>query len=209
MFLYLLFLRIIMMENNFVAEPCIKKLKERLKTNSCLIYLMRGQRESIPLREAERIANRFLKELKKISEVEKALAAGSVRRRIKLVRNINLVVESSNAEKILKEFVKMKFVKTVLVKDNFGASIMTKKGVQVDLRIFEHASFGSGLLYFTGSKEHNIWMKKIAAQQGYLLNEWGLFQRGKKIGGKTEKGIYALLGFKFVKPENRFGENED
>jgi len=168
---------------------------------------MRGKRETLPLREAERQAERILKQLKKFPEVEKALVAGSVRRRKTKVRDIDLVVESSLPEKIISEFVKMKLVGQVLASGKVEARVLTKKGIQVDLRVFNHNSFGSGLMHCTGSKPHNIWLRSIAKKKGMKLNEWGLFDsRERQIAGKTERGVYALLGFKFVKPERR--ENE-
>lgn len=164
---------------------------------------MRGKREKIPLREAERLAERILKEIKKFPEVDRALVAGSIRRKKPEVKDIDLVIETKKPEQVTEKFSKMKFVKTILAKGNVEARIITKGGVQVDLRVFEHASFGSGLMHCTGSKPHNIGLRKIAKNKGLKLNEYGLFKNNKQIAGKTEKGIYALLGFKFIKPEKR------
>jgi len=172
------------------------------------VNLLRGQRDKIPLKEAERIANRIARELKKLPYIDKVMVAGSIRRRKPLIRDIDLVVETKKPGKVLSKFVKMKFVKSILGQGEAKATIISKKGIQVDLRVFPHESFGSGLLYFTGSKQHSIWLRKIAIKKGYKLNEWGLFKGKKQIAGKTEKGIYAKLGLKFIKPEKRIGEEE-
>ncbi len=171
--------------------------------------MIRGQREKLPLREAERLAERILKEVRKFPEVDKVLVAGSIRRRIKEIKDIDITIETRQHKEVIERFCKLKFIKTIVEKSKLKARVITKKGVQVDVRAFDHNSFGAGLLHTTGSKEHNRWLEKTAEELGYKLNEHGLYNKsGEQIGGKTEKGIYALLGFKLVRPENRFGEEE-
>ena len=85
-----------------------------------------------------------------------------------------------------------------------------KEGLQCDIRLFTKDNFGSGLLYFTGDKQHDIWMRKKAMKLGWKLNEYGLFYKktGKRLAGKTEKEIYSKLKIKMLKPELRIGETE-
>jgi DNA polymerase (family 10) len=157
----------------------------------------------IPLKEAEKIASSILKKLKKIPGVEKALPAGSLRRKSPAVGDIDIVVLTSRPEKVVGKFVKLDFVKKVLGKGREKVTIITKQGVQSDLRFFNRENFGSGLLYFTGSKQHNIWLRKIAIKKGLKLNEYGLFRGSKKIAGRTENEIYKALGLNFIPPEKR------
>jgi DNA polymerase (family X) len=77
-------------------------------------------------------------------------------------------------------------------------------GLQVDLRIVRKLEFGAAYLYFTGSKEHNIALRKLAASKSWILNEYGLFNKNKKwLAGRTEKEIYTKLKLPYYKPENR------
>ena len=101
----------------------------------------------------------------------------------------------------------MSFVKKILGKGKEKATIITKENIQVDLRFFKEEEFGAGLLYFTGDKQHNIWLRRIAIKKGWKLNEYGLFdKKGKRIAGRTEEEIYSKLGVKMLAPEKRIGE---
>lgn len=82
--------------------------------------------------------------------------------------------------------------------------------MQVDIRIVEPSSFGAALLYFTGSKEHNIQLRTIARKKGMKINEYGVFDEttGKQLAGRTEQEIYELLGYTYIEPEQRLGRSE-
>lgn len=172
------------------------------------IELMRGEKERIPLKDAEKIASRIVKELKKLAEVKEAIPAGSLRRKKISVRDLDIVVKTESPEKVLKKFVKMKFVKQILGIGKEKAIIITHEGIQIDVRVFTNEEFGAGLLYFTGDKNHNIWLRKIAIKKGWKLNEYGLFElkSGKRIAGRSEEEIYKKLGVDMPAPEKRIGE---
>jgi len=174
------------------------------------ISLLKGKKERMPLKQAEKIANQILTELKKLKEVEKIIAAGSIRRKKPTIGDIDIVIETKKPKIVADKFTKMNFVKEVLGKGKEKATIITKLGMQADLRFFQEEEFGAGLLYFTGDKGHNIWLRKIAIKKGWKLNEYGLFdiKTGKKIAGKTEEEIYKKLGVKYPEPEKRIGETE-
>jgi len=174
------------------------------------IELLKGEKGRIPLKEAEKIIKPILESLKKLPEVKDAVAAGSFRRKKPSVRDIDIVVKTEKPELVLEKFVKMPFVKEVLGKGEEKAIIITKEGIQVDLRVFTNEEFGAGLLYFTGDKQHNIFLRKIAIKKGWKLNEYGLFDKktGKRIAGKTEEEIYEKLGLRMPKPEERIGETK-
>jgi len=168
----------------------------------------KNQKGRIPLQEAEKIANPIANQLKKLKEVKKIVVAGSIRRKKPTIRDIDIVIETHKPEIVAEKFTKMPFVKEILGKGKEKATIITKSGMQVDIRFFTEENFGSGLLYFTGDKGHNIWLRKIAIKLGYKLNEYGLFQGRKRIAGKTEEEIYNKLGVKYLEPEKRIGETE-
>jgi len=172
------------------------------------INIFKKQRGRIHLKDAEKIANNIVEELKKLKEVKRAEVAGSLRRKKPTIGDLDIVIETNKPKKVADKFVKMSFVKEVLGKGKEKAIIITKEGIQVDIRFFTKENFGSGLLYFTGDKQHNIWLRKIAIKKGYKLNEYGLFDKktGKKVAGRTEKEIYKKLGVKMIRPEKRIGE---
>jgi len=169
------------------------------------IALMRKSKGKIPLSKAEQEANKIIIQLKKVGAVKKISSAGSLRRKKPLVRDIDILVSSTQPKKVVDAFTKLKEIQKVLAKGPTKATIILKSGIQVDLRVLPPESWGSGLFYFTGSKNYNIEVRKIAIRQGYKLNEYGLFnkQTGKMIAGKTEREICKKLGVKWIKPEKR------
>lgn len=169
------------------------------------IALMRGAKGRIPIKEAEKIANKMVRQLKKLKEIEKISTAGSLRRKKASVRDIDLIASSNQPEKVIDAFTKLRDIKKILAKGSAKAIIVLKSGIQSDLRVFKPKSWGAGLFYNTGSKNFNIEMRKIAIKKGYKLNEYGLFDRktGKMIAGRTEEEICKKLGVKYPKPEQR------
>lgn len=169
------------------------------------IALMRKSKGRILLREAEKVANNIISQLRKFKEVKNISAAGSLRRKKQTVGDVDILASSDKPEKIIDAFTKLKTIQKVLAKGPKKAVIVLKSGIQADLRVFSPESWGAGLFYNTGSKNYNIEMRKIAIKKGYKLNEYGLFdkQTGKKIAGRTEKEICKKLGVKYLKPEQR------
>jgi DNA polymerase (family 10) len=96
----------------------------------------------------------------------------------------------------------------VLVHGPTRASVLLRQGVQVDLRVVSSASFGAALHYFTGSKNHNIALRRLAQSQGFKLNEYGLFSGSERIAGATEHDVFARLGLDDIPPELRENRGE-
>ena len=88
------------------------------------------------------------------------------------------------------------------------SSVLLKIGLQVDLRVVPSESYGAALVYFTGSKAHNIAIRRIAQNKGLKLNEYGVFQDDKRIAGETEESIYNALGLPWIPPELREDNGE-
>jgi DNA polymerase (family 10) len=148
---------------------------------------------------AKKVAN-YLKKLKIVKKIE---IAGSIRRKKKTVRDIDILVASSDPKKVMDAFVSMPNVKKILAKGVTKSSVVLKQGYGCDLRVVDVKIFGAALFYFTGSKDYNIKCRKIAIKKGYKLSEYGLFKGKNLIAGKTEKEIYKKLGIKYIKPEKR------
>lgn len=160
----------------------------------------------IPLKQGEKIVEKMLSELRRIKEIKKVDIAGSVRRKKETIRDFDIVILTDKAEKVADEIVRMDFVKKVISKGREKVTIITKEDRQADFRFFSKEEYGAGLLYFTGDKNHNIWMRKIAIKKGLKLNEYGLFKGKKRVAGEDEEEIYDKLGLKFITPEKRVGE---
>jgi DNA polymerase (family 10) len=169
------------------------------------IAIMRKSTGRIPLKKAEMIADGILAQLKRCNCVDKISVAGSLRRKKATIGDIDILVSSDNSNTIIEAFTKVKEADKVIAKGSTKAVIITKDGIQVDLRVLKPESWGAGLLYFTGSKNLNIQLRKIAIKKGLKLNEYGLFDKktNRLVASKTEEDICKKLGVKLPKPEER------
>ena len=147
-------------------------------------------------------------EIGRLPEVKQISLAGSVRRMKETVHDVDVLVSTDKPKKVIKFFVGMDDVKRVLAKGSTKASVKLSGGLQVDIRVVENDYFGSALQYFTGSKEHNIELRKIAIRKGFKLSEYGLFKGRKVIAGKKEVYVYKKLGLPFIEPELREDKGE-
>lgn len=174
------------------------------------IQLLRSGRERMPLGSALGLAEEVLASLKSISEVERLSVAGSLRRRKETIRDIDVLVTSTNPKRVMDRFVTSKFVAQVQAHGETKSSIRTTQGTQIDLRVVEPESFGAALVYFTGSKEHNIRIRSLANRLGLTVNEYGVFREksGRRIAGKEEEDVYKVLGLAWIPPELREDRGE-
>ena len=146
--------------------------------------------------------------LKNLPEVKKAVAAGSVRRMKETIGDADFLVLSNKPEETMDFFVTMPDVAKVHSKGRTKSSIKLKTGMDADIRILAEESFGAALQYFTGNKDHNIVLRRIAQKRGWKLSEYGLFQKTKQIAGETEEGVYEKLGLRWIPPELRENTGE-
>jgi len=146
--------------------------------------------------------------LQSFKEVKKIEIAGSFRRRKETIGDIDILVASKEPEKVVEKFLKMKNIAYVYAKGDTKCSVKLENGLDVDLRIIDNKSFGAALMYFTGSKEHNIELRQYAIKKGYKLNEYGLFKKEKFISGASEEEVYEKLGLQWIPPELREAKGE-
>jgi len=151
------------------------------------------------------IAKDIRANLNKLEEVEKVVLAGSIRRKEDTVGDIDILLVTKNPKKVMNYFTAFPEVSRIWGKGESKSSIRLKQGINCDLRIAPRESYGAALMYFTGSKDYNIKIRKIAISKGLKLNEYGLFKGKKMLAGKTEKEIYKKLKLDFVPPEKRSG----
>src|SRR3989449_690612 len=140
--------------------------------------------------------------------VHEIAVAGSYRRRRETIGDLDVLVTSDDSTKVMDRFVRYPEVAKVLSQGETRATVKLRGGLQVDLRAVEPAAYGAALLYFTGSKAHNIELRTIAQEQSYKLNEYGLFKGTRRVAGKTEGEIYAKLGLDLMPPELREARGE-
>ncbi|MDP1728327.1 MAG: DNA polymerase/3'-5' exonuclease PolX [Bacteroidota bacterium] len=177
------------------------------------LKLHKKAEERMSLWLALQLSESIAGELKKLKEITQIEVAGSIRRKKESIGDIDILVscKPENRRKIIKAFISLKICKNVLLKGDTKASIIVKHDDrQIDLRIVEENEWGAALLYFTGSKEHNIFLRSLAKEKGYKINEYGVFnvKDNKRIAGKTETEIYKLLGFQWIPPEMREDKGE-
>lgn len=176
-------------------------------------FLRQGQNKFL-LRDTLKEIDLVSEKIKRIKEVVDFSVAGSARRKKEIIGDVDFLVsieDTSNkyvVEKVMNTFVTMDNVVKVIGKGETKSSIKTNNGLNMDLRLVSAGSFGAALQYFTGSKDHNIALRRIAIKKGYKLNEYGLFSGDKKIAGQTEEGIYEKLGLQFIPPELRENQGE-
>ncbi|MFW6060031.1 MAG: DNA polymerase/3'-5' exonuclease PolX [Phycisphaeraceae bacterium] len=187
-----------------------RKTLENIKKNLAFAESA-GQR--VRIGEAMPLAQWFVDQLRAMKHVKEAHYAGSLRRGKETIGDIDLLVAADpdkHGKTISNAFVKLDVVSEVLLKGATKTSIRTDKGIQADLRIIEPAGYGAALLYFTGSKEHNIRLRERAINKGWKLSEYGLFNEktDKRIAGKTEQEVYEKLGLAWIPPELREDRDE-
>ena len=154
------------------------------------------------------IAEEIVTELRKLPYVKHANCAGSMRRMKETIGDIDILATSSKPDNVIDYFVKMKDVIDIMARGPTKASVHLKSGLQVDLRVLPESGYGSALLYFTGSKEHNIALRKMAIAKKMKLSEYGLFKGKKMVAGKTEEEVYKILGLDYIEPEMREDRGE-
>ncbi len=153
---------------------------------------------------AEEIAAR-VRAVKGVTQVE---LAGSFRRRKETVGDLDVLVTGGHPDDVMEAFIRHPSVAEVLGRGETKSSVRLAAGLQADLRHVPEASFGAALLYFTGSKEHNIELRRIAIEKGMSLNEYGLTRGEKTVASRTEEDVYRALGAAWIPPELRESHGE-
>ncbi len=138
----------------------------------------------------------------------RVVVAGSYRRRRDTVGDLDVLVTAKNGAEVGNRLVEYENVAQVVAHGPTRTTVMLRSGLQVDVRAVPDESYGAALLYFTGSKAHNIALRDLANQHGWKLNEYGLFSGKRRIAGATEEEVYRKLGLAFIEPEMREDRGE-
>ena len=174
------------------------------------IQALRRKDQRIPLGEALPVVDEVLGALRTLPGVRNLTAAGSLRRFRETVGDIDLMGTADNPEEVINTFVDLPQIREVLAKGPTKASVILPGGLQADLRMVEHDSFGSLLQYFTGSKQHNIGLRLRGQKQGLKLSEYGITDLSTDRLEKfpTEEDFYRRLGLQYIPPELREDRGE-
>ncbi len=174
------------------------------------IQQMREAGGRVQLGVALDLAEELLGELKEVRAVRRATYAGSLRRMCETIGDIDLLVASERPVPVMDAFTSLPAVERVLARGETKSSVLTTKGLQVDLRVVRPEVWGAALMYFTGSKAHNIRVREIAVRKGLKLNEYGLFRArtGTLIVAETEEEVYRYLGLPHIPPTLREDRGE-
>jgi DNA polymerase (family 10) len=155
-----------------------------------------------PISVALPVANRLVARLLEVPGVTHASACGSLRRFSETVGDIDIVVVAAAAEPVMEALVALPVVDRVLGRGDTKTSVVTQRGLQIDVRVVAAHQLGAALLYFTGSKAHNIKLRQRALARGLTLNEYALseIEGGRVVASQTEEEIYRALGLPWIPP---------
>ncbi len=146
--------------------------------------------------------------LKKVSGVIDVVAAGSYRRSRETVGDLDILITARKSSPVMKRFLEYDAVDRVLSSGTTRSSVVLRSGLQVDVRLVAQSSFGAALQYFTGSKEHNIAIRRLGQQRGLKVNEYGVFRFEKQVAGRTEASVYRSVDLPYIPPELRENRGE-
>jgi DNA polymerase (family 10) len=138
----------------------------------------------------------------------RVVVAGSYRRRRDTVGDLDVLVTSKHGATVGDKLVRYENVAEVLAHGPTRTTVVLRSGLQVDVHAVPEQSYGAALLYFTGSKVHNIALRGLANDRDWKLNEYGLFSGKRRIAGATEEEVYKKLGVAYIPPELREDRGE-
>jgi len=154
------------------------------------------------------IADALLEYIRDVKGVKDATVAGSYRRQKETVGDLDILVTCKRDSPVMDRFVEYDEVDEVVSKGKSKSTVILRRGLQVDLRKIAQVSYGAALHYFTGSKAHNIALRKMAVKEDLKLNEYGLFRGEERIAGKTEEEIFNHFDLPYIEPELRENRGE-
>ena len=172
------------------------------------LEFLKGRTGRFPLGAALPLLGEIEARLRHVRGVTRVAIAGSVRRRKETVGDGDILVVASRPDEIMKFFVSMPEVIHVHGHGSTRSSVKLETGMDVDLRVVSAENFGAALCYFTGNKDHNVALRRIAIEKGLKLNEYGVFRGNKSIAGEGEEEVYETLGLRWIAPELRENAGE-
>ncbi len=182
------------------------------KTQSMILDALEraeSKEERTLLMEADELSGEIIGHIRELDGVRNAAAAGSLRRRRETVGDIDILVSARRGTDVTGHILRYEDVDEVIEKGHKKTSFLLRKtGLRVDVRVVPHAAWGAALVHFTGSRSHNIRLRKLALDKDLSINEYGVFSGKRKVAGKTEEGLYEKVGLPWFPPEIREDRGE-
>jgi DNA polymerase (family X) len=157
---------------------------------------------------AEEIARSYVDYLQKDNSVKDITVAGSYRRGQETVGDLDILVTVKRGSDIMAHFVNYEDVDRIISRGETRSSVVLRTGLQVDLRVVPQVAYGAALHYFTGSKAHNIAVRKLGQKKSLKINEYGVFKNDERRAGKTEKDVFKQVDLPYIEPELREDRGE-
>ena len=157
---------------------------------------------------AEEYTQPLVEYLESIDGVKQVEVAGSYRRRKETVGDVDILVTCKRGTPVMDRFVEYEDIDRVVSKGKTKSTVIMRNEFQVDLRVVQQVSYGAALLYFTGSKAHNLAIRKLGQKRDLKINEYGVFKNDERVAGKSEKGVYDRVDLPFIPPEIREDSGE-
>ena len=177
------------------------KLGERLSA-------WQGEERRTRLIEAEEVARPLIARLHAIDGVNAVDIAGSLRRRQETVGDLDILVTAEPDLPVMDAFTGYEEVGEVVSRGDTRSTVMLRSGIQVDLRLVPRESYGAALHYFTGSKAHNIAVRRMGVERGLKINEYGVFRGEDRVAGRSEEEVYRSVDLPYIEPELREDQGE-
>ncbi|HID50076.1 MAG TPA: DNA polymerase/3'-5' exonuclease PolX [Chromatiales bacterium] len=181
------------------------------KTEQRILEAIRAHRDSerrFLHSVARRYAEPLVEHLGSATGVGEVIVAGSYRRGRETVGDLDILVTARNRRPVMQRLIEYDEVAEIVSKGTTRATVFLRSGLQVDVRVVARESFGAALHYFTGSKAHNIQVRRLGQQRGLKINEYGVFRGEKRVAGKTEKSVFHSVGLPWIPPELREARGE-
>ncbi|MFN8545658.1 MAG: DNA polymerase/3'-5' exonuclease PolX [Candidatus Binatia bacterium] len=182
-----------------------ERSEQRILKALAVVHSVGGRQ---PLHVVRELVEPLVAVLAGMTGVRQVAVAGSIRRRRETIGDGDLLAVAARPDAVTRAFAALPGVVQILGRGPTKASVRIEGGLQVDLRVVPAESFGAALLYFTGSKAHNVALRQLAIGKDLKLNEYGLFRGAKRIAGRTEADCYAALGLPWIPPELREDRGE-
>jgi len=158
--------------------------------------------------EVEEVAEMLLDHLRDAEGVKQAEIAGSYRRKKETVGDLDILVTCKKGSDVMDRFVNYDDVAEIVSQGKTRSTVRLRSQLQVDLRVVPQVSYGAAIYYFTGSKAHNIAVRKIAVGKKLKINEYGVFHDDERVAGRTEDEVFAKVDLPFIPPELREDRGE-
>ena len=195
-----------------------KKSVEKIRQ---AIHSFEKRPKRFKLVDADQLIRPLLEHLRKAPEIGELEVAGSYRRRMETVGDIDILASSENPQPVMKRFQSYSEIDRVIAAGTTRGTVILRSGLQVDLRIVPRHCYGAALVYFTGSKAHNVAVRKLGVERGLRISEYGVFrvpkrekaedlekEEGIRIGGGKEEDVFRAVAMDWVPPELREDRGE-